>query len=70
MRIFICDKCNTEFPEPLDQEMYKDEHAVWHTFDLCAPCRKNMKTEQNTFLNSLAKDVNKKIKLKEELIDG
>jgi len=39
-KIFTCDKCGKEFPQPLDEEKYLDEHGVWHVFDLCAPCRK------------------------------
>ena len=38
-KIFICDNCNKQFPSPLDEEKFKDEHGVWHSFDLCAPCR-------------------------------
>jgi hypothetical protein len=39
-KIFICDNCFRQFPQPLDEETYKDEHGEWHVFDLCAPCRK------------------------------
>jgi len=46
MRIFICDKCDEQFTQPLDQEMYKDSHGDWHSLDLCAPCRKKLKTER------------------------
>ena len=42
MRIFSCDSCGAEFPQPLDQEVYKDEHGVLQTYDLCAPCRKKL----------------------------
>ena len=42
-KLFICDKCGTEFPQPLDEEKYKDEHGNWHVFDLCAPCRADLK---------------------------
>lgn len=55
-RIFICDNCEKQFPEPLDQEMYKDEHGVWYTLDLCAPCRSifnsNQEQTKTTFLSA------------------
>jgi hypothetical protein len=44
---FICDNCKKEFLQPLDEEMYKDIHGVWHTFDLCAPCRGELKGKKD-----------------------
>jgi len=44
---FICDKCKKEFPQPLDEEKYKDIHGEWHVFDLCAPCRKSLETKKD-----------------------
>jgi hypothetical protein len=46
MRIFICDNCKREFPEPLDQEKHTDIHGVTTNYDLCAPCRKKLKDEK------------------------
>jgi len=43
---FICDSCGDIFPQPLDEIEYKDEHGVNHIFDLCAPCRKNIKDKK------------------------
>ena len=58
-RIFRCDNCKKEFPEPLDQEVYKDEHGVTHMIDLCAPCRGKLaekrKTSDKDFLAKLVK---------------
>lgn len=58
-RIFQCDKCKAEFPEPLDQELYKDEHGVSTMIDLCAPCRKLLgeqrQSGEKTFLGKLVK---------------
>lgn len=36
---FICDKCGHKFPQAIEEIPYKDEHGVWHTMDLCAPCK-------------------------------
>ena len=59
MRIFKCDKCGKEFPEPLDVEQYKDEHGVLRSYDLCAPCRGKLGTERDkthkTFFEKLKK---------------
>ena len=58
-RLFTCDKCGAEFPEPLDQEMYKDEHGVTTMLDLCAPCRKLLKQArqkpEDNFLGEIIK---------------
>jgi len=58
-KIFICDKCSKEFPQPLDEEKYKDIHGEWHVFDLCAPCRADLKVERGKpdkeFLGKLVK---------------
>jgi hypothetical protein len=43
---FTCDSCGDTFPQPLDEVFYKDEHGVDHIFDLCAPCRKNIKDKK------------------------
>jgi hypothetical protein len=61
MRIFICDNCKKQFPQPLDEEMYKDKAGEWHTLDLCAPCRKlnkdaETKTKQDFFEKLVKKD--------------
>lgn len=45
-KIFICDKCKEEFNGPLDEEQYLDENGIPHTFDLCAPCRSELKTKR------------------------
>lgn len=59
-RIFICDSCGATFPQPLDQETYKDEHGVTTMVDLCFPCRNKLKTErQKPEDNFLGKIVNK-----------
>ena len=42
-KIFICDECGREFPQPLDEIKYKDEHGDWYVFDFCAPCREDLK---------------------------
>lgn len=63
MRIFICDQCKKEFPQPLDEEKYRDIHGEWYSFDLCAPCRAKLKVErrkpEDSFLGKLVKDKNK-----------
>lgn len=41
-KIFICDKCKKEFPQAIEEIQYKDEHAVWHVKDLCAPCKNKL----------------------------
>ena len=46
-KLFICDQCGKEFPQPLDEEKYKDIHGEWHVFDLCAPCRKKLAGEKD-----------------------
>ena len=46
-KIFICDKCGKEYSQPLDEEKYKDEHGTWHTFDLCAPDRADLKVKKD-----------------------
>lgn len=60
-RLFICDKCKAEFPEPIDQELYKDEHGNTTMVDLCAPCRKDIKTTKDKteaeVLSQLVKNV-------------
>ena len=45
-KIFQCDSCNKKFPQPIDEEKYKDEHGNWHVFDLCAPCRGELKVKK------------------------
>jgi hypothetical protein len=63
MRIFICDKCNTQFPQPLDEEMYKDVNGNVHILDLCAPCRKDLKDKKEKpnkdFFENILKEKNK-----------
>lgn len=58
-RIFKCDNCGKEFPEPLDQEKYTDEHGVTTMLDLCAPCRKLLsdarQKPEDDFLGKIAK---------------
>lgn len=44
MKTFACDRCGQEFGGPLDEEQYTDENGVTTIFDLCAPCRKELKT--------------------------
>ena len=46
MKIFICDNCEKEFPSPLDEEKYTDEHGVTTIYDLCAPCRKILQEDK------------------------
>jgi len=59
-RQYTCDKCGREFPQAIDYVEYKDEHAVWHVVDLCAPCRAELKTERakpdKAFLGKIVKD--------------
>lgn len=59
MKHFVCDKCGKDFPQPLDEEKYKDIHGNWHVFDLCAPCRsgfsKSQKDSVDKFFKKLAK---------------
>jgi hypothetical protein len=45
MRIYICDRCKKEFPQPLDEEKYKQGNE-WFTLDLCAACRKELKAQK------------------------
>lgn len=45
-RLFTCDNCGTEFSQPLDQEMYRDNHGVTYMIDLCAPCRAKLSKER------------------------
>ena len=45
-KIFKCDNCGKEFPQPLDEEKYLDEHEVLRSFDLCAPCRAKLKADK------------------------
>jgi len=59
-RLFTCDDCGTSFPEPLDQEMVKDEHGVWHTIDLCAPCLKKRKENKEKIDKDFIKAMLKK----------
>lgn len=47
MKIFICDNCQKQFSQPLDEEMYKDENGNWKMLDLCAPCRKSLKEQKS-----------------------
>ncbi len=60
MRSFTCDKCGAVFPQPLDEEKYKDEHGEWHVYDLCAPCRTILKQERGkpdrTFFSKIKKE--------------
>lgn len=62
-KIYGCDKCGREFPQPLDEIKYKDEHGIWHVFDLCAPCRKKLKVEREksdkNYLGKLIKPIKK-----------
>lgn len=46
-KIFICDSCKKEFSQPLDEIFYKDEHGVNHIFDMCAPCRTDIKSKNS-----------------------
>ena len=59
MRIFICDSCKKEFSEPLDQEEHVDIHGVIHIFDLCAPCRKKLKEDEDKPKKDLLKKMSK-----------
>lgn len=58
-KVFECDKCGAKFPQPIDEELFIDEHGVEHIFDLCAPCRKKIKDEVKK-ANSLSKLVKEK----------
>jgi hypothetical protein len=62
MKVFICDKCKKEFPQPLDEEKYLDEHGEWRVFDLCAPCRKGLKGEEDKSVDTFFKPLIKKEK--------
>jgi len=55
MRRFTCDNCGDEFPQAIEVAKYKDEHAVWHTYDFCAPCNNLLKKEKSgdTFLKEV-----------------
>jgi hypothetical protein len=46
MKYFICDKCGSQFNSPLDEESFVDEHNVTTIYDLCAPCRKDLKADK------------------------
>lgn len=46
-KLFICDKCGKQFNSPLDEEHFTDEHGVNYTFDMCAPCRKDLREERD-----------------------
>ena len=52
MKTFTCDKCGATFPQAIEEEKYKDEHDVWHVFDLCAPCRKKLAEDKNKPIES------------------
>jgi len=60
MKTFTCDKCKKEFPQPLDEEKYKDTNGNWHTFDLCAPCRGILKTDSDEPKHNFFKKLIKK----------
>ena len=45
-KIFICDECGDQFPQPLDEAKYKDVHGNWYVFDFCAPCRGELKIKE------------------------
>ena len=45
-KIYKCDKCSKEFPQAIEEIQYKDEHAVWHVLDLCAPCKNEMEVKR------------------------
>lgn len=55
MKIFKCDNCGNEFPSPIEEERYKDEHGVEHIFDLCAPCRVELETERKNLHHNFFK---------------
>jgi hypothetical protein len=44
-KLFICDKCGAQFESPLDEEYHTDKHGILHKYDLCAPCREDLKTK-------------------------
>ena len=61
-KIFTCDNCAKQFPQPLDEEKYRDEHGEWQTYDLCAPCRKELQLERSKPIKSFMDKIKKKIK--------
>lgn len=54
-KLFTCDSCGQTSPHPFDEEKYRDEHGVWHTFDLCAPCRAKLKKQKESADNKFFK---------------
>lgn len=57
-KIFVCDKCGTQFNSPLDEEIHADEHGVKTIYDLCAPCRQNLKaTDSQTKTDFFAETI-------------
>jgi predicted RNA-binding Zn-ribbon protein involved in translation (DUF1610 family) len=46
-RLYTCDNCGNTFPQAIEEEVYKDEHGILRTLDLCAPCKNLLKVEQS-----------------------
>lgn len=46
MKVFTCDKCGLTSPHAFDEEKYPDENGKERTYDLCAPCRKDLKDKR------------------------
>lgn len=53
MRVFKCDRCNTEFKEELDREVHNGK-----TYDLCAPCRKDLRDSKIKVERDFFKKIN------------
>jgi len=60
MKLFTCDNCGFESSQPLDEEKHLDNHGVWHTYDLCAPCRKKLKEKFKKTTDEFIKAMKKK----------
>ena len=60
MKTFTCDKCESTFPQAIEEIALKDEHGEWHTFDFCAPCKNSLQQEQEAPVKSFFKDKLKK----------
>lgn len=59
MKIFTCDKCLTQFKEPLDEVLYVDIHGNSYVFDLCAPCRKDLKEKDKKVKTDFFEEIKK-----------
>lgn len=57
-KLYTCDSCGDTSSQAYDEETFKDEHGILHTFDLCAPCRVKMveAVKGSAFFSKLIKE--------------